>query len=96
MQAMLQLLAAQGKKEVFYLHACADRAQHSFADEVASIVSAHDWQQWLWYEKQEAGADSFTGQMELSRVQKQLPVKSADFYLCGPIGFMKFIVAQLE
>ena len=96
MQAMLQLLAAQGKKEVFYLHACADRAQHSFADEVASIVSAHDWQQWLWYGKQEAGADSFTGQMELSRVQDQLPVQSADFYLCGPIGFMQFIVAQLE
>jgi nitric oxide dioxygenase len=33
--------------------------------------------------------------MDVSAIAEQLPLSDADFYLCGPVGFMQFAKQQL-
>ncbi|WP_087017392.1 NO-inducible flavohemoprotein [Thaumasiovibrio subtropicus] len=94
MQAMLHHLAEREKQSVTYLYACKNAAQHTFVSETAEIIAEQDWQQFSWYEEG-TGAD-FNGQMQLGEVQAYLPISDGDFYLCGPMGFMTSVVAQLE
>lgn len=92
MQAMLQSLAGTGKTDVTYLHACNTPAQHTFAEEVAEIVAANQWQQHVWYLE---GEGQHSGKMDLNAIRDELALEG-DFYICGPTAFMAFIVEQLE
>lgn len=93
-QAMMQTLAAKGKKDVSVLYACNDQKQHTFQQETARLVDQNNWQGFTWY-LNEAAAD-FSGELDINLVAKELPLCSADFYLCGPVGFMESVVRQLE
>ncbi|WP_425666872.1 NO-inducible flavohemoprotein [Vibrio tubiashii] len=93
-QSMMQTLASQGKKDVSVLYACNDQKQHTFKDETAKLVEQNNWKRFTWY-LNEASAD-FSGELDLNLVAKELPLGSADFYLCGPVGFMESVVRQLE
>ncbi|AIW16622.1 NO-inducible flavohemoprotein [Vibrio tubiashii] len=93
-QSMMQTLASQGKKDVSVLYACNDQKQHTFKDETAQLVQQNNWKRFTWY-LNEASAD-FSGELDLNLVAKELPLGSADFYLCGPVGFMESVVRQLE
>nr|WP_258174163.1 NO-inducible flavohemoprotein [Vibrio sp. V01_P9A10T6] len=96
MQAILQQLASVGKKEVTYLHACNNLSQHSFIDETATLMAVHpSWQQVVWYLEGEQ-TPAKKGSMILHEVCEKLPLTQGDFYICGPVGFMQFIVEQLE
>ncbi|MDC5806029.1 NO-inducible flavohemoprotein [Vibrio europaeus] len=93
-QSMMQTLASQSKKDVSVLYACNDQKQHTFKDETAQLVQQNNWKRFTWY-LNEANAD-FSGELDLNLVAKELPLGSADFYLCGPVGFMESVVRQLE
>ena len=92
-QSMLQTLAAADKKDVSYLYACNSADQHTFKSETEQLISQRGWQQFTWYLNDQA---HFEGQMNLSLVERELPLSSADFYLCGPVAFMEAVVKQLE
>ncbi|ANW26281.1 nitric oxide dioxygenase [Vibrio coralliilyticus] len=92
-QSMLQTLAAADKKDVSYLYACNSADQHTFKNETEQLISQRGWQQFTWYLNDQA---HFAGQMNLSLVESELPLNSADFYLCGPVAFMEAVVKQLE
>ena len=92
-QSMLHTLADAGKIEVSYLYACNNAQQHTFKQETAQLIEQQGWQQFAWYLDEQA---DFTGQMDLSLIAEELPVASADFYVCGPVAFMESIVKQLE
>ncbi|MGD8172034.1 NO-inducible flavohemoprotein [Vibrio sp. TRT 21S02] len=92
-QSMLQYLSDQGKKEVSYLYACNGAEQHTFARETADLIETNHWNQYTWYLNQ---ATQFEGEMNIGLVAEELPLHQADFYLCGPVGFMESIVRQLE
>ncbi len=93
-QAMMQTLAAKGKKDVSILYACNDQKQHTFQQETSRLVEQNNWLGFTWY-LNEAAAD-FSGELDINLVAKELPLSSADFYLCGPVGFMESVVRQLE
>ncbi|KLN65172.1 MULTISPECIES: NO-inducible flavohemoprotein [Vibrio] len=93
-QSMMQTLASQGKKDVSVLYACNDQNQHTFKEETTQLVQQNSWKRFTWYLNQ-ASAD-FSGELDLNLVAKELPLGSADFYLCGPVGFMESVVRQLE
>lgn len=93
MQAMLQHLAQVKKRNVTYLHACNSPEQHSFISETAKLIEANDWKQKVWYLNSDSSVEG-NGHMQLDKVP--LPLQNGDFYVCGPIGFMQFIVEQLE
>ncbi|WP_443088476.1 NO-inducible flavohemoprotein [Vibrio sp. LaRot3] len=86
-QAMAQQAAAMGKSNVTYLYACESQSQHTFANESAQWIEAHQWQHQTWYQDQH-------GLMDLSSVE--LDSEQAEVYLCGPVGFMESVVKQLE
>ncbi|ENM5761831.1 NO-inducible flavohemoprotein [Vibrio mimicus] len=92
MQAILHTLAEQNKSEVTYLYACNSAKEHTFAQETAKLVAEHGWQQQVWY-RDEASEHALLGEMQLT--EASLPVQDGDFYLCGPIGFMQYVVRQL-
>ncbi len=95
MQSMLEYLNdTQYKHPVLYLHACRNQEEHSFANRTSAIVKENNWSQTIWYESAEAAPEHIKiGFMNLSEVQ--LPIMDGDFYLCGPVAFMKFIKNQL-
>ncbi|USD62550.1 NO-inducible flavohemoprotein [Vibrio sp. SCSIO 43140] len=98
MQAILQKLSQVDKTEtVTYLHACEHEQQHSFVDEVATIVSAKGWNQKVWYrEPKQTENESAKGLMDLNAMKETLPVHFGEFYICGPIAFMDAMVQQLD
>ncbi|MCF4174193.1 MULTISPECIES: NO-inducible flavohemoprotein [Vibrio] len=100
MQAMLQQLAKDGKSDpVTYLHACENEQQHSFIDEVDTIVSAKGWNHRVWYREPlnaEGINNSSTGLMDLAQIKDSLPTNFGHFYTCGPVVFMDHVVKQLE
>lgn len=101
MLAMLETLVAAGRHTpIWFLHACAHRAQHSFASRLQLLAQLHDnLQQHYWYQQADhAGlATGFVteGLMNLWPMQQQLPCLNGQFYLCGPNGFMQSMKEQL-
>ena len=98
MNAMLDTLAAQGSQNpIFYLHACRNAKQHSFADHVAELSKTLNLTHYTWLENDapENAEHVLAGQMQLGQVAEILPLADGDFYLCGPVGFMKFAKEQL-
>jgi len=105
MQSMLETLAHQEySHSVHYLHACENSNQHSFAKRTSTLIENRNWQQNIWYrdrikeaKKHQSGAsinaDIHHGFMDLTKIN--LPIAAGDFYLCGPIAFMRFAKQQL-
>ncbi|MFA0078255.1 NO-inducible flavohemoprotein [Vibrio artabrorum] len=99
MQSMLEFLNNEQKNEsVLYLHACENAEQHSFTTRVKDIVSDKGWEAKTWYmnKNESAGENVYEGQMDLASISDIDGFQESDFYICGPIGFMKNIVDQLE
>ncbi|MBU1311146.1 MAG: NO-inducible flavohemoprotein [Gammaproteobacteria bacterium] len=99
MMSMLEsIVSLQQQTKVLFLHACENAEQHSFALRLQQLK--HEYtplETFCWYNKGELAPDTnnFTGLMDLYAIANQLPLQSANFYLCGPTGFMTFAKNQL-
>lgn len=69
-----------------------NQQQHSFLTRTRELVEQKNWQTYTWYAQEESQA-AFQGMMNFDQVR--LPFGPADFYLCGPVGFMRFAKQQL-
>lgn len=98
MQSMLEHLHAQDKTEsVSYLHACENEDQHSFSARSQDLISSKGWHVKTWYNQpHQAQENSASGMMDLSEYANDATFKDTDFYICGPVGFMAYIVKQLD
>ncbi|MFD2166352.1 NO-inducible flavohemoprotein [Thalassotalea euphylliae] len=90
MQAILDTLAERRYElPVTYIHACENKAQHSFDNHTASICNTQNWQHFTWYNNEQGNnQNTFGGLIDFTKIE--LPLTDGDFYLCGPVGFMKF------
>ncbi len=96
MVAMLEtLLSDNTNQDIVYLHACENKKQHSFSNYLNELSAVYSRLQTMTWFNQSSGGVDFTGLMDLTAVQAQLPIKNGDFYLCGPAGFMAFVKKQL-
>ncbi|WP_105253883.1 NO-inducible flavohemoprotein [Pseudoalteromonas sp. T1lg75] len=95
MQAMLDTLAQnQYEHSVTYIHACENRAQHSFAEHTAHLCEQHGWHHYTWYNQEQGDSQrTFGGLIDFTQVE--LPLAEGDYYLCGPIAFMQFAKEKL-
>jgi len=96
MQAMLEYKAAISYEQpVFYLHACENDQQHSFKARTNELCRSLNWQAHTWYNEVNVNSEQniYNGLMDFSAVD--LPLDEADFYLCGPVGFMKYAKQSL-
>ncbi|WKY60543.1 NO-inducible flavohemoprotein [Vibrio sp. SNU_ST1] len=99
MQSMLEFLSGEQKNEpVLYLHACEDVGQHSFTTRVKDIVADKGWEAKTWYMNKGTleCENTYEGPMDLAPLSNTQSFLESDFYICGPVGFMKYIVEQLD
>ena len=95
MQAILESLAdINYAQPVHYLHACENEEQHSFEQRTHELCRKNNWNYHTWYNNEETHKpNTSTGLMNFN--QFDLPINNGNFYLCGPIGFMKFAKDKL-
>ncbi|RWR02970.1 dihydropteridine reductase [[Pantoea] beijingensis] len=100
---MLAMLATLSERQhparVNWLHAAENGRVHAFDDEVKQLGShIPHFTRHIWYRQPEASDIQHyddSGVMDLAGVSTQLMTSDMQFYLCGPIDFMRFIVKQL-
>jgi ferredoxin len=100
--AMLHALAAAGSaRPVWWLHGARNRAEHAFAAEAdALLAELPDGHRLVAYSRPAAedalGADyDVAGRIDLASLERAGVPVDADYYLCGPDGFMHAIQAAL-
>lgn len=100
MQSMLETLVAEieaeSKGSLHYLHACETPAQHSFKKRLSELEQQEKVTSLTWYKSEgQSEPKALQGFMDIAAVADQLPLTTADFYLCGPVAFMQFAKQQL-
>ncbi|HEY6890480.1 MAG TPA: MOSC and FAD-binding oxidoreductase domain-containing protein [Solirubrobacter sp.] len=100
--AMLHALASEhSTREVWWLHGARNRAEHAFHDEADALLAGLDHaHRVVAYSRPGAedtlGADyDVAGHLDLAVLQRAGVPADADYYLCGPEGFMSAIGAAL-
>lgn len=102
MLAMLDTLAGSGHQaQVNWLHAAEHGDVHAFSDEVAALgAKLPRFESHVWYREpsdkdREQARFTREGLMDLLAEEGKLSDPAMQFYLCGPINFMRFAAAQL-
>jgi len=101
MRAMLEHLSQhQSDRKVWALHAARDRAMLALHGEMTSLLRGmRHGQQRTHLESLDAlSADEgmLPGRLDLHKLAPQLPLLDADFYICGPLGFMRAQISSLH
>lgn len=98
MQSMLEFKSdIKYPHPVTYLHACENVQQHSFAMRTAALCEQNKWTHHTWFREVEANTlqqNQSVGLIDFAHIE--LPKQTGHFYLCGPVGFMKFAKTELE
>ena len=96
MVSMLASLVAQNStRQIAFVHACRDGRVHAFRDWLDAIAAKHaNVSRTVFYEKTHAddrlGSDfDFTGRLDFAKIADQAVLPDADYYLCGPLPFMR-------
>jgi ferredoxin-NADP reductase len=100
--AMLHALAGEGStRPIWWLHGARNRDEHAFGAEVDALLSAlPDGHRLVAYSRpagdDSPGADNdVVGRLDLPMLERAGVPKDADYYLCGPDGFMRAIGAAI-
>jgi ferredoxin len=99
--AMLHhLVGAQTARPVWWLHGAHDAAEHAFAAEVDGLLAQlPDAHRLVAYSQPEPGSTNkvydITGRLDLAAIDRAGVPRDADYYVCGPDGFMHAIGAAL-
>lgn len=100
--AMLHRLARDGHREVYFLHACNDSDEHSFAAEITAVAAAsplirvfHAYANGVDADLK-AGRCNHLGLIDRNVLRRLLPLDDYHVYLCGPPGFMAAQIATLR
>jgi len=99
MVSMLHAAAAAGRR-AWFVHGARDGAHHPLRGEVARLVEAHaHLHAHVAYSRPrpgDAGAFDSEGRVDGALLARLLPDLDADFYLCGPAGFLADLAADLR
>ena len=96
MTSMLSTLLADGsERSVSFVHACRNGRVHAFREWLNEKVAAHpNVKRVVFYEAVEAadrqGVDyDFEGRLDMTKIADRVIVPDADYYICGPVPFMR-------
>jgi ferredoxin-NADP reductase/MOSC domain-containing protein YiiM/ferredoxin len=99
--AMLHQLVADGDpRPVWWVHGARDAREHAFARETEGLLAAlPDAHRLVAYSAAPAGDQGkdhdIAGRLDLAALERAGVPVDADYYLCGPEGFMRAIAAAL-
>lgn len=96
MASMLATLVAErSARRVTFVHACRNARVHAFGDWLRGIAREHaNVRCAVFYEdvsgNDRAGVDyDCEGRMEIGRIEEAVMLPDSDYYLCGPVAFMR-------
>ncbi len=96
MIAMLnQLIASNDPRQIRFVHGCRHGKVHAMKGHVHTVTKQHDnVQSVVFYENPNAsdvqGKDyDYAGRIDLALIKDQVLLPDADYYLCGPLEFMR-------
>lgn len=102
MVSMLSTLIAEGRnRQVTFAHACRNGSVHAFRDWLRDEASKYpNLKQVVFYEQVEAGDRAgidyhHEGRLDIARVADDVVLPDADYYVCGPVAFMREQTAAL-
>jgi ferredoxin-NADP reductase len=97
--AMLHALVGErSPRAIWWLHGARSRAEHAFGPEAADLLAAlPDAHRVLAYSRPDSSDTGYdvAGRIDLAAFQHAGVPTDADFYVCGPDGFMRAIGAAL-
>ncbi|WP_348269777.1 NO-inducible flavohemoprotein [Edaphobacter paludis] len=99
---MFEHLARNSKRPVLFVHATMQRSHHAFSDETRELTAAHPHARALVYYEKVTPADvqgrdfDVAGRISIDSLRPYLPQQPADFYYCGPVGFMGAVEGVLD
>jgi nitric oxide dioxygenase len=98
MQAMLETLVSSSSREVHFVHGALDSEHHAYKETLNNFTDSKQVRAHIFYEQAPADlADKhYQGQINLELLKSDLPLDSAEFYLCGPLAMMKAVYKQLK
>jgi nitric oxide dioxygenase len=102
MLSMLKtVVEVQPERKVSFIHAAANSKVHALKEEVASLSSLENVTSFVFYdapteEDRKNNRFDVEGYITQEWLEKNVPVKDADFYFCGPVPFMKAINRSLK
>ncbi|MEC5407746.1 NO-inducible flavohemoprotein [Paraburkholderia sp. MPAMCS5] len=96
MTSMLSTLLADGsERSVTFVHACRNSQVHAFREWLDEVVASHaNVARAVFYETVGAndrqGVDyDFEGRLDVAKIAERIIVPDADYYICGPVPFMR-------
>lgn len=89
--SMLESLIQQEGAVVQWIHGCREAEVHAFKDRLAEVVQEHvNVKQHIFYDVvDEAEAHVNQGWVELAHVNDAVVSQNAEYYICGPRGFIE-------
>ncbi|MBS1800643.1 MAG: NO-inducible flavohemoprotein [Acidobacteria bacterium] len=100
---MLQHLAQHAPhRPVLFVHATLEGSHHAFREEKRALVEAHPHLHSLTFYERPSGSDrlgidyDFAGRISAETLTPHLPQQAAEFYYCGPLGFMGAVDGLLD
>jgi nitric oxide dioxygenase len=100
---MLHHLAVHAPhRPVLFVHATTQGSHHAFCDEVRTLTGTHPHLRSLTFYEHPASTDrsgidyDYAGRISSETLLPHLPQPPADFYYCGPVGFMNAVDRLLD
>jgi nitric oxide dioxygenase len=96
MASMLATLMAENNaRPVTFVHACRNGRVHAFREWLHEVADGHpNFRRAVFYETVSAdekpGRDyDYEGRLDIGRIEDAVMLPNADYYLCGPVAFMR-------
>lgn len=89
------LMAEKSVRAITFVHACRNASVHAFREWLRAAVDGHpNVRRAVFYEtvgaNDRAGVDyDFEGRLDIGSVEEAVLTPNADYYLCGPVAFMR-------
>lgn len=96
---MLQFLAHENRREVLFVHATTSGSHHAFGRAVRALSAKYPLIKPVVYYEYPDPADTdynHQGRITVETLSSYLPAREAEFYYCGPLGFMNAVNRILD
>ncbi|WP_353120323.1 NO-inducible flavohemoprotein [Myroides odoratus] len=90
--AMLEsLVQSEEQPPIKWVHGCRDLEVHAFKQRLAEVEQANtNVTQHIFYDTVETAApNTYTGWVELAQLEEDIVSQEAEYYICGPRGFIE-------
>ena len=100
--AMAHALAAEGKRQTWFIHACESARVHAFGPEMRALkacspnIHVHVLYRHVTAQDRQGTDHDGEGLVTRAVLQALLPLDDYDFYLCGPTPFMEAVYDLLH